>query len=116
MGDLSKHFSRSEFACRCGCGQDTVDAVLITVLEHIRAHFGKPITVHSGNRCVAYNRRVGGASSSQHIISRAADIDVRGVSPAEVFAYVDTWHTGGLGSYPTFTHVDSRAERARWAG
>ncbi|EAS4214514.1 serine/threonine protein kinase, partial [Salmonella enterica] len=25
---ISKYFKRSEFACKCGCGQDTVDAEL----------------------------------------------------------------------------------------
>ena len=43
MGDLSENFSRHEFACKCGCGNDTVDAELIRVLQSVRARFGKPI-------------------------------------------------------------------------
>ncbi len=115
MGDISTHFSRSEFTCKCGCSQDTVDVVLVATLERVRAHFGNPIHVTSGNRCPAYNAKVGGAKSSQHLLSRAADIQVEGISPARVFAYLDdTDHAGGLGSYPTFTHIDSRSSRARW--
>ncbi len=114
-GDLSAHFNRSEFSCKCGCSQDTVDTKLIEGLEHVRAHFdGAPITVNSGNRCPAYNASVGGATSSQHLISRAADITVSGSSPEEVYAYLDEWWPGGLGKYDTFTHVDSRSSRARW--
>lgn len=116
MGDLSEHFSRSEFRCKCGCGQDTVDAELITVLEKVRAHFGVPITVNSGNRCVNHNKAVGGAVNSQHLISRAADIVVHGAPASVVYNYLDRWHEGGLGKYGTYTHVDTRADKARWTG
>ncbi len=116
MTQISRHFERREFACRCGCGQDTVDAELITVLEKIREHFDLPVTVSSGNRCKAYNTRVGGAVRSQHLISRAADFTVKGVDPAKVFDWINPWHTGGLGRYSTFTHVDSRKQRTRWNG
>ena len=115
MSDLSPHFSRYEFACKCGCGQDTVDAKLIAILERVRQHFGAPVTITSGNRCETYNRDIGGARNSQHKISRAADIVVAGVSPATVFAWLDPWHTGGLGAYRNFTHIDTRANRARWS-
>ena len=113
---LSEHFTRSEFACNCGCGQDTVDVELLPILERVRVHFDEPTTIISGNRCEDYNRTVGGATNSQHPKSRAADIVVQNVSPATVHAYLDPWHTGGLGEYPTFTHVDSRSQRARWSG
>ena len=76
MGDLSEHFSREEMACKCGCGLDTVDAELLSLLEKIRAHFDRPITINSGCRCEAHNRAVGGSKNSQHLIGRAADIVV----------------------------------------
>ncbi len=116
MTQLSKHFKRAEFACRCNCGQDTVDAGLLTVLEKVREHFGVPVTVNSGNRCKAYNTQVGGANKSQHLISRAADITIEGIDSAAVYAWIDGWHVGGLGSYATFTHIDSRKHHARWNG
>lgn len=105
---LSENFSRSEFACKCGCGQDTVDVVLIEILELVRDHFNQPITINSGNRCTVYNESVGGAKNSQHLKGRAADITVKGHAPSEVHAWLDAWHKGGLGKYDTFTHVDSR--------
>ena len=115
MGDLSTNFNRSEFTCKCGCSQDTVDVKLVSGLEAIREHFdGAPITVSSGNRCPTYNASVGGAVSSQHLISRAADITIKDISPAEVYDYLDIWWPGGLGKYDTFTHVDSRAYKTRW--
>ena len=111
---LSDHFRRSEFRCKCGCGQDTVDAELIAILEKIRLQFGAPVHISSGNRCPEYNRSVGGAKNSQHLKSRAADIQVKGVDPHEVQDWIDEWHVGGMGRYESFTHIDTRNKRARW--
>lgn len=116
MGDLSKHFSRHEFQCFCGCGMDTVDHALIEVLEKIRCYFDAPvwITPKGGNRCPTANRAAGGAEYSQHMLSKAADIEVDGVPPEEVQRYCDTIGVPGLGRYTTFTHVDVRDSIARW--
>ena len=113
---LSPHFRREEFACRCGCGTDTVDAALITVLEKIRSHFDAPIKVTSGIRCPDHNRAVGGASNSQHLYGKAADIQVKGVEPAAVAGYAEYLLGGccGVGRYSSFTHVDVRPDPARW--
>lgn len=118
MGDISKHFFRSEFACKCECGQDTVDVQLITVLERLRKHFDSPIVINSGNRCPEYNKLIGGSSNSQHTRGRAADIVVHGVEPSDVQEQLDEWYPGryGIGSYNTFTHIDTRNYRARWVG
>lgn len=113
---MNKYFSRDEFACKCGCGFDTVDALLLEVLTNIRIHFNKPVLITSGCRCDAHNIRVGGSSKSQHKLGRAADIIVLGVSPQDVYDYsVKTYpNTLGLGNYDTFTHVDSRNIKARF--
>jgi uncharacterized protein YcbK (DUF882 family) len=116
MGDLSKHFNRSEFSCRCNCGQDTVDAVLLEQLEEVREHFGVPVTITSANRCVRDNERVGGMPNSQHLYGRAADIIVRDVEPDDVADFLED-KASGLGRYSTFTHLDSRSGfNARWSG
>lgn len=116
MGDLTRHFSRSEFACNCECGQDTVDFDLVWLLEAIRDHFKASIKVTSGNRCKAYNERVGGRPNSRHLTSRAADIVVYDVDPHLVADWVDSEYNGkyGIGKYDNFTHVDSRKGPARW--
>lgn len=116
MGDISEHFNRSEFACHCGCGGDTIDAETLAIVERVRAHFGAPVVINSGYRCNTHNAAIGGAKASQHLLGRAADIAVHGVAPSEVYAWLDADHEGGLGSYNSFTHVDSRDGRARWSG
>ena len=116
MNQLSPHFSRHEFACRCRCGFDTVDTALLEALEAVRQHFGNPITITSGCRCTAHNTAVGGSPKSQHLLGRAADIVVRGVNPAQVVKYLERTFRGalGIGIYDTFVHVDSRLGAARW--
>ena len=112
---LSPHFSRAEFRCNCNsCGQDTVDAELIMLCEAVRDFVKKPVRVLSGNRCPAYNRRIGGARHSQHLYSRAADLSV--MHPREVYDYLVAKFPNkyGFGVYPTFIHVDSRQNAARW--
>ena len=116
MGDISKHFSRSEFACKCGCGFDTVDVELIENLQAIRSALG-PVTITSGCRCFEYNKKVGGSANSQHLYGRAADIVVADLDAWSVQEFCeDELLPGGLGSYDSVTHVDSRTGHARWEG
>lgn len=116
MGDLSKHFSAREFACHCGCGASRVAPALVNLLEQIREHFGQRVTVVSGRRCPAHNARVGGATSSQHLVGTAADIKVQGVTPKAVADFLAERYPKalGIGRYATWTHVDTRLGCARW--
>ena len=114
--NLSKHFARSEFACHCGCGFDVVDYELLTVLERVRERFDKPVVVTSGARCRAHNAAVGGSKSSQHIKGKAADVQVEGVDPIDVYDFLNAYapEKYGLGLYQSWVHIDSRAKKARW--
>ena len=114
--NMSPNFKRSEFACSCGCGFDTPDWELVELLEKIRAQFAAPVKITSSCRCPAHNKAVGGKASSQHLKGRAADIQVKGVDPLEVQNYCASVGVRGLGSYSTFTHVDTRATLAAWGG
>lgn len=115
MGDISPHFSKSELACKCGCGFDQVNLALLPVLEGVRQHFNAPVIIDCACRCPAHNKSVGGATRSQHLLGNAADIKVTGVKPDDVAAYLEQAnHDGGVGRYNTFTHVDVRGTKARW--
>ena len=116
MGDLSEHFNRREFACKCQCGFDSISPDLIKRLEQARAHFNAPIIVNCGCRCEKHNKAVGGAKASQHLQGTAADIVIKGFAPSAVADYFEkTWpNVGGVGRYATLTHVDVRPGPARW--
>jgi zinc D-Ala-D-Ala carboxypeptidase len=74
MGDLSPHFSRSEFDCHDGQIAHP-DPKLIACLERLRTACGnRPLRIIDGYRDPAYNKRIGGAPNSQHMYNRAADI------------------------------------------
>ncbi|NCC96616.1 MAG: serine/threonine protein kinase, partial [Synergistales bacterium] len=62
MDKLSKNFNRKEFACKCGCGHDNVSPVLVNLLQELRDHLDRAVHVHSGCRCEAHNKAVGGVS------------------------------------------------------
>jgi len=63
-------------------------ALCENVLEKVRAHFGKPITVNSGFRGVKLNKAIGGAKNSQHITGQAADIEIAGVDNQVLFQWI----------------------------
>ncbi|MBL4802076.1 MAG: hypothetical protein JKY45_09285 [Emcibacter sp.] len=112
---LSEHFSDYEMTCPCGCGFDEITLELLDMLEVIRRHFGQPVTITSACRCEGHNKAVGGKLNSRHRLAMAADIQVRGIMPAAVYAFADKeWKISGLGRYKTFTHIDCRGYRARW--
>jgi uncharacterized protein YcbK (DUF882 family) len=116
MGDLSKHFSRSEFACKCGkCEPIAVDYKLVQILEMVRTHFDAAVIITSGYRCPKHNKKVKGARASKHMLGIAADIKVSGVEPIDVYSAIDAAYPNDLGLkvYSSWVHVDSRQDKWR---
>ena len=115
MGDLTKNFSKSEFACTC-CGETKINKELVGVLQQLREDLKGFVTVTSSYRCPIHNEEVGGAKKSQHLLGTAADIVVDGVPSCLVYQYLDRKYPDkyGLGMYRTFTHIDVRKRRSRW--
>lgn len=88
-----KHFDREEFRCKCGgkyCDGFPVEPseTLVRLADQVREHYGVPMIVSSGIRCITHNTRVGGAAASRHMRGLAMDFCVRGKSAAEVLEYV----------------------------
>jgi zinc D-Ala-D-Ala carboxypeptidase len=118
MGDLSPHFSRKEFECRC-CGRLVLDDNLLDGLEALRKLAGVPVVVNAGYRCRRHNQEVGGVPNSEHTRGLAADIRLPGLSLQRMYELaleVPQFSRGGIGAYDgDFLHVDVRDHRARWA-
>jgi uncharacterized protein YcbK (DUF882 family) len=115
---LSENFRVREFACTDGSDPIFIDTELVAVLQKIRTHFGKSVTITSAYRTPTKNKAVGGETYSQHLYGKAADIKVKGIAPKKVAEYAETLlkNKGGIGIYSTFTHVDVRGTKSRWRG
>lgn len=115
---LSKNFMVREFRCKDGSDVIFIDPELVKLLQKIRDHFGKAVTINSSYRTPARNKKVGGADYSQHLYGTAADIAIKGVAPKKVAQYVETLmpNSGGIGIYSWGVHVDTRSTKSRWNG
>ena len=125
--DPSTHLSWAELACHDLDRtrypvewRDTRAAVLAAVFERFRAFCGGlPLTIGSGYRTPAWNRKQGGIKQSQHVQGKAIDL----YPPAGVF--VPAFHEfarvfadmepliGGLGLYAWGAHLDIRIPSGR---
>ena len=113
MGDLSAHFSLSEFRDRSTGHVLRPPAQLLTVLERIRELRPGPLRIVSGHRCCEHNAAVGGADQSRHIYGDAADIPAGRATVAEAAAAGAV----GIGESDGWAiHVDVRpGGPARWS-
>ena len=85
--DNIKHFKKSEFTCKCGCGLNNMNLKVVEIADQIREHFGKPCIVNSGCRCTSHNKKVGGVANSRHLQGKAIDLYVQGVSGNTLLSY-----------------------------
>ena len=123
---MTKNFKKSEFECKCGCEMPTNVFVniqkLANQLQYVREFLDLPINLTNAYRCPTHNKAVGGVKNSQHVLGKAADIKIKGLTPQEVAVILDRLTTdgeilqGGIGIYSTFTHYDIRGKKARWNG
>jgi uncharacterized protein YcbK (DUF882 family) len=130
----SPFFSIGEFGCHDGTPYpvDWIDSRLqwlCDVLDLLRAEWDGPLVVVSGYRTYTYNLRIGGASRSQHVQGRAADVrplHLRDVPELhalalKLFESGKLPALGGLGRYAHWIHVDVRerpadGHLAQWLG
>ncbi len=142
---LSQHFTVEEFDCHDSTRVPTyAESALLCVvtwwLEPMREAFG-PVTVLSGFRTRSYNRKVGGATASVHLLT--SELPRRQAGESSLAAAADVrcargdaaaWHRwavdhrahsghlggrgrGGVGYYPRagFVHLDTASARD-WQG
>lgn len=72
---ITKHFTLEQFTCKCGCGFNKINLILVEMLQ--KARLSTPNTAYiitSGCRCIKHNDKVGGVGSSAHTTGKAADI------------------------------------------
>ena len=97
----------------------TMDRALLDILAGVQAWLKQsgidaPIELHSGYRTSQTNKATEGAAlDSRHVIGKAADISVAGVSNVKLAGLSSIFGRGGTGFYVGrgFVHVDTGNER-----
>lgn len=121
MGTISKNFSYSEFersdtAERKGIVnviatarvRDSIQALVVNVLQPLRTALGVPMPVNSGYRCPKLNEAVGGVPTSQHLKGEAADIATAMPLRMARKAVEMGLPFDQMGIYPTFVHFSHK--------
>lgn len=92
-----------------------VDVATVDLFEQAQSIFGQPLTVISGYRDPSHNAAIGGAPRSQHLETRALDIDVSHLSEEDRLRFIQTASAlgfGGIGVYENTIHLDTGSRRA----
>ena len=108
---------RSDAACGCGCGFDTVDYKLNEIHEYLCIKYGaKNVNIHCVCRCDKHNKKVGGSKGSMHKYARAMDFDVKGVDHDSIYEDLEFFYGSKCGPHldKWGIHIDTRGYRARW--
>lgn len=61
-----------------------IKALVLNILDPLRAMIARPIIITSGYRCQRVNELVGGSKTSQHLVGKAADFHVQGYTPQQM--------------------------------
>ena len=90
-----KELTKSDTATRLGIDNTPDEATIENikllcqeVLQPIRDHFGKSVTVNSCFRSPESNAAVGGSKTSDHCLGRAADIEIDGIPNPELAQWI----------------------------
>lgn len=114
--NLTKNFKVYEFACKDGSDKIVIDSEIVDIVQKIRDHIKKPIVINSAYRTPSHNKKEGGSPNSQHLLGKALDIKVEGVSPKRIAEIAKYYGADGIGVYSTFTHIDCRGHKSDWKG
>ena len=90
-----KELTKSDPATRLGLDNTPDEATIENlkllcqeVLQPVREHFGKSVTVNSGYRSPESNAAVGGSKTSDHCKGQAADIEIDGIPNPELAKWI----------------------------
>jgi zinc D-Ala-D-Ala carboxypeptidase len=90
-----KELTKSDTATRLGLDNTPDDEALENlktlcekVLQPVRDHFGKSVTVNSAYRSPESNAAVNGSKSSDHCKGMAADIEIVGIANADLAQWI----------------------------
>ena len=121
MGTISKNFSYSEFersetaekkgivnVIATARVRDSIQALVINVLQPLRTAWGAELVINSGYRCPELNEAVGGVPNSMHLRGEAADVATPTPLRLARKAVEMKLPFDQMGIYPTFVHFSHK--------
>ena len=112
-GQITEHFSKKEFDCKCGCGTGEINRVLVQNLEMARRDLKRPMRINSGIRCLNHNRAIGSRDTSSHIKCVAADIGCTSMDDRHELLSILLKYFKRVGVHKQFIHVDVDNEKPK---
>lgn len=110
---LRPDFQLWEFASRDGADEVILSDKVLDVLQDLRTHLGRSVTILSGYRTVSHNTAEGGSDNSRHTTGEASDVHVKGAKPAAIAAYLKSHrYVETVGVYDWGCHFSVRRERS----
>ena len=92
--NLTEHFTFADYGKK-QTGTIPIDAAALLhaqLLEEFRQWLGRPMNVHAWYRTAAYNKKVGGVSTSSHLKGTATDWSTNiEISKEKFIKYADKW-------------------------
>lgn len=123
MSNTSAHFSDGELECH-HCHVNGCTKELVLALEQLRRVISDdrgadtPLLINDAYRCSQHNAHLEHAArGSQHVLGRAADVRVPGLTAVQLYRYalkVPVFKGIGRNDHAQYLHVDVRETPARW--
>lgn len=91
LKELTKSYTATRLGLDNTPGEAEIESLRLLcekVLQPVRDHFGKSVTVNSGFRSPETNQATGGSKSSDHCKGQAADIEIPGVANADLAQWI----------------------------
>lgn len=120
---LSEHFKVYEFVSHdittnAQADEILIDEKLVELLEKIRKQINKSLSISSGYRTTAWNKKIGGASKSYHCKGMAADVYSLSIPSFCIAYYAKKFGAGGVEvrfdlSANDYCHIDTRVAK-KW--
>ena len=121
---ITPNFSKSEMACRCGCGIYEMDDEFMRMLQELRNEMNGPFRVTSSKRCDRHNDAVSTVNNKKngvHTLGQASDILISGeramllFEKARQIGYSWTRLSQRASDQDRFVHLDTKPRKVLWS-
>ena len=113
---ITPNFSKSEMACRCGCGIYEMDDEFMRMLQELRNEMNGPLRFNSARRCDRHNDAISTAKNKKNgvnTLGQASDILISGERAMLLFEKARRIGFSGIGlsqkgnHASRFVHLDT---------